>query len=62
MLEDGKFLISSTRDRVKTRNILRNPRVTLCILDEQFPFQYLQVRGTVTVTGEDLAERSSGSS
>ena len=58
VLEDGKFFISSTRDRVKTRNILRNPRVVLCILDEQFLFRYVQVRGTATVTGEDLVERS----
>ncbi len=59
VLEDGIFLISCTLDRVKTRNIRRDPRVTLCILDEQFPFRYVQVSGTATVTDNDLLERSS---
>ncbi len=57
-LEDEKLLVSSTRDRIKTRNAQRDARVNLCILDEAFPFRYVQVWGQATVTDTDLVERS----
>jgi hypothetical protein len=31
------------RDRGKARTVARNPKVSLCVLDEQWPFSYLQV-------------------
>ncbi len=30
--QDGRFLISTTRDRAKYHNVRRNPHVSLCIL------------------------------
>ena len=30
--KDGRFLISTTRDRAKYHNVRRNPQVSLCIL------------------------------
>jgi len=47
---DGDDLLMSTiRGRLKTRNMERDPRVTVCGYDPNDPFQYVEVRGTVTV-------------
>jgi PPOX class probable F420-dependent enzyme len=59
LYEDGRILISATKDRYKTRNIQREPRVAVCVLDEAPPFAYLQVRGRATVTEENLVETTS---
>ena len=56
--ENGRLLVSSARDRFKTINIQRDPRVNLCIVDEAPPFRYVQVQGKATVTEEDLVETS----
>ena len=56
--ENGRLLVSSTRDRFKTLNIQRDPRVSLCIVDERPPFRYVQVQGKATVTEDDLVETS----
>ena len=58
LYEDGKLLISVTKDRVKTHNALRDPRVALCALHEEPPFSFVQVMGRATVTQEDLVETS----
>jgi PPOX class probable F420-dependent enzyme len=47
---DGDDLLMSTiRGRLKTRNMQRDPRVTVCGYDTADPFQYVEVRGTVTL-------------
>ena len=58
LYEDGKLLISANKWKQKTRNIQRDPRVTLCVLDEQPTRRYLQVSGRAVVTEEDLVETS----
>lgn len=48
--------INTARGRVKDRNLRRNPRVALSIMDPDNPYRYLQVRGRVvdmTETGAD---------
>ena len=45
--EDGKVFFSTTEPRLKTRNLKRDPRVSLCI-DEPGPPQQ-----TVVLAGED---------
>jgi len=43
---DGKdLLISVTETRAKTTLIRNAGRLSLCVLDEQFPFRYLRVEG-----------------
>jgi PPOX class probable F420-dependent enzyme len=50
---DGEeILFSSIRGRRKTRNIERDPRVTLVVFDPANPYQYVEVRGTVSMTEE----------
>jgi PPOX class probable F420-dependent enzyme len=40
---DDELRVSSMRDRSKTRSVRRDGKVTLCVLDEQWPMSYLQV-------------------
>lgn len=41
--ETGELLVSTMRDRGKARVISRDPKVGICVLDEHWPFSYLQV-------------------
>ncbi len=50
------ILINSAAGRTKDRNIRRNPRVALAIMDPKNPYRYIQVRGRVveiTTEGAD---------
>jgi PPOX class probable F420-dependent enzyme len=38
-----ELLVSTMRERGKAKNVARNPKVSLCVLDERWPFSYLQV-------------------
>jgi PPOX class probable F420-dependent enzyme len=54
--EDGEIKISTTSDRVKARNIARNPQVSMVAQGDNW-YQYLVVEGTATVSEEgQLAE------
>lgn len=45
---DGEFLqFSQTTGRQKYRNVGRDPRIALSIVDQTNPYRYLEVRGTV---------------
>jgi PPOX class probable F420-dependent enzyme len=45
---DGQTLrFSQTTNRQKYRNVQREPRVALSIVDPENPYRYLEVRGTV---------------
>lgn len=44
-----RILVSTMRDRGKAKAVARNPRVSLCVLDEQWPLSYLLVYATVDV-------------
>jgi PPOX class probable F420-dependent enzyme len=41
--EAGELLVSTMHDRGKARVIARDPKVSICVLDERWPFAYLQV-------------------
>ncbi len=54
--DDGLIKISTTRDRAKTRNIERDPRVSLAVVADNWA-DYLVVEGTCEVRdGDVLAE------
>jgi len=40
---DDELLVSSMRDRSKTKAVRHHGKVTLCVLDEQWPMSYLQL-------------------
>ena len=45
---DGKYVLFNTAEgRLKDRNLRRDPRVALSIMDPENPYRYLQIRGRV---------------
>jgi PPOX class probable F420-dependent enzyme len=48
---DGEEIVFSTiRGRRKTRNLERDPRVSVVAFDPDDPYRYVEVRGTVAIT------------
>jgi len=43
------LLVSTMAGRSKARAVARDPKVSLCVLDERWPFAYLQVYADATV-------------
>jgi PPOX class probable F420-dependent enzyme len=53
---DGEFVVFSTiKGRLKTRNMARDPRVSLLVIDKE-KGRYVEIRGTVKIT-EDPEKR-----
>jgi len=53
---DAKFKVSSSAERLKTKNMLKRPQVSLLILDPHSPMRFLDVRGTaIAAVDEDYA-------
>ena len=54
---DGKHvLINTAKGRVKDRNMRRDPRVSLTIMDPKNPYRYLEIRGRVAEVTEQGAD------
>jgi PPOX class probable F420-dependent enzyme len=54
---DGTHVrFNTARGRVKDRNLQRNPRVALSMLDPENPYRYIQVRGRVVEMTEKDAD------
>ena len=55
---DGKNLMfNSARGRQKDKNVRRDSRVTMTIIDPENPYRYVEVRGRVTdITQEGASE------
>ena len=50
---DGTYLLINTqRGRVKDRNVTRDPRVAVEIMDPGAPYRYVQIRGRVVEMDE----------
>jgi len=49
-------LVNSARGRQKDKNMQKNGRVALSILDPENPYRYLEIRGTVDAITEDGAD------
>jgi hypothetical protein len=67
--ENGDLLVATMGERAKAKAVARNGKVSLCVLDETWPFAYLQVYcdAAIDPDGETLvdvmmavAERMSG--
>jgi len=53
---DGKyFIVNTAKGRMKDRNMRREPRVSLAIMDPDNPYRYLEVRGRVAEVAENGA-------
>src|SRR5215471_7012326 len=56
---DGTHIIVNTaKGRAKDRNMRRDPRVSLAVIDPDNPYRYLEVRGRVAEIVEDGAADS----
>ena len=53
--DDEHLLLNTEEERQKTRNVRRDPRITVTIWDDDDPYVYGEVRGEVAeiVTGAD---------
>jgi hypothetical protein len=47
--DTDELLVSTKAGRAKARAVARNPKVSLCVLDERWPFAYLQVYADAVV-------------
>ncbi|MCW2673855.1 MAG: putative F420-dependent enzyme [Frankiales bacterium] len=47
--DDGRVVVSTRETAYKVKNVRRDPRVWLCVLDEKFFGQWVQLEGTVEV-------------
>src|SRR5580658_501677 len=56
---DGEHvLFNSAKGRQKDKNVRRDPRVSLAIIDPENPYRYLEIRGRVVEITEDGADDS----
>ena len=55
---DGEHVIvNSAKGRVKDRNMRRDPRVSLALIDPDNPYRYLQLQGRVVEITENGADQ-----
>ena len=47
-----ELLVSTTVGRAKARAVARNPKISLCVLDERWPFAYLQVYADAVIDSD----------
>ena len=62
VMDGDDILVSTMADRQKARAVARDPRVSLCVLDEQWPLTYVQVYGRAVLDtdpehGADMLRR-----
>jgi PPOX class probable F420-dependent enzyme len=56
---DGEHVIfNSAKGRQKDKNVRRDPRVALAIVDPDNPYRYLEIRGKVVEITEDGADKN----
>jgi PPOX class probable F420-dependent enzyme len=51
-VDDDEILVSTMAARAKAKAVARSPKVSLCVLDEQWPPTYLQVYCDATVDSD----------
>jgi PPOX class probable F420-dependent enzyme len=51
---DGDTIVFTTGENtIKGRNMRRDPRVSLCVDEDEPPFHFVVIEGMATLTGED---------
>src|SRR5262245_65154181 len=65
VMDGDDILVSTMTERAKAKAVGRDPKVSLCILDEKWPPTYLLVYGTATIVTDfeavvDLRMRIAG--
>jgi PPOX class probable F420-dependent enzyme len=49
VMDGDEILVSTMAERGKAKAVRQDPRVSLCVLDENWPLEYLQVYGTASL-------------
>ncbi len=49
VMDGDDLLVSTMQDRAKARAVARNPEVSICVLDENWPVTYLVIYGEAQV-------------
>jgi len=47
--DDGRILVSTRETAIKTKNLARDPRASLCVLTDRFFGEWLQAEGTAQI-------------
>jgi PPOX class probable F420-dependent enzyme len=47
--DDGRILVSTRETAVKTRNLARDPRASLCVINDGFFGEWIQADGTAEI-------------
>lgn len=55
-LEGDLVIFNSAKGRQKDKNVRRDPRVSLALIDPDNPYRYLEIRGRVTEIVEEGAD------
>jgi PPOX class probable F420-dependent enzyme len=55
-VEGDTILVNSAKGRQKDKNLRRDPRVSLAIIDPENPYRYLELRGRVVEITEQGAD------
>jgi PPOX class probable F420-dependent enzyme len=55
-IDGDHVIVNSAKGRQKDRNLRRDPRVSLAIIDPDNPYRYLEIRGRVDEITEDGAD------
>ena len=56
-LVDGKVLVNSAMGRQKDKNVRRDPRVAVTLIDPDNPYRYLELRGRVSEITHEGADK-----
>ena len=54
---DGKVLVNSAVGRQKDKNVRRDPRVAITLIDPDNPYRYLEVRGRISEITHEGADQ-----
>jgi PPOX class probable F420-dependent enzyme len=46
--EDGMVLVNTSKGRVKERNVRRDSRVAICVMNSSNPYEYVSIKGEVS--------------
>lgn len=57
-LDGDHIIFNSARGRQKDKNVRRDPRVSLAIVDPENPYRYMEIRGRVVEITEHGADAS----
>jgi PPOX class probable F420-dependent enzyme len=55
-LEGDLVLVNTARGRQKDKNMRRDPRVAMAVIDPENPYRYLEIRGRIAEIAEEGAD------